>query len=801
MRRGAPWYMRGVAIPLVFVGLLLLPGEALAGDHIRVILDTSKSMRGTDKDQLAKLATLLLYDLADPNLSKPGNTFKVYPFAGFKKWKARDPRPPQSVKPIDPETGGNTAADHRRSLQKELQNLKYDGRYTYFYPGLKLALDELKRTTGGTRDRRVIVIVTDGLPETDTKGDELAYIRKHLLPDMVAANIQLFVLAFGKEAYSNQDFFDQLIKVSGPNGTSSLGQNKVDPDGQQLLQSMIDIFTWCFGYEQVSQAQPMTTLDLTGGKPHSPDRALVVAYSDRPRPPRLQLDDPSGDPPDLLPPRHLPRAKHRDGFLGQRVGAKDSYTLQKVLNPQPGPHGVSYEKSAKLAVLLPVNLALTVRHLPSEKKGKPVPRVMAGKNLDLNVDVRLAGNVSGRVPGGVNVHFQVHAGSHTPGTPGYRQSEAETTSRAPPTTVSGDLRYDITPLFSLDPEPDEPFYTAYVEVWAIRNHATVGQLTASSAFPVHVYPKLSLVPNPTEAGARPAGSLTSATDALSRNDRGCATFIFHIGGATPGQMPHLVGGSSYSLRAVLDKDVTLTGALNGAGFTLDGDPLRGENFQGPAPGRWFNGANLTEAELEKKHTVCARLGKPSQGDPAVEVPIRFTLNEPPYDVFQVVKPFALKVNVARPGLYQRLGPWVFLSLLLLGLAALLWYLRRRPDLPPDMNAGVRRRPDSEAPTTLVSVKLGEPSPLRRWLGLPVNYPLFAETGTLLLGRVVPVDDALYRFRPGDGVVVYTAAEDEERGPEGLTQVVLEDGQALLEVRTVYVARISGKSFNFWVAYK
>ena len=808
--------------PPVFNGPLLCaqaPGVALlwalparAGAHIRIILDTSLSMErrsggkpGNDPRRLAKLATLLFYDLADPNLTEsasssgsaasPRSSFKIYPFAkgtGWTRWSKGGSRPGLKVEAIDPSEGGSSAADHRRYLQQELARLSYDGMLTYFYPGLEQAYEELKDTRGEDRDTRVVVIVTDGLPEDDTKAAELAYIRKNLLGKYRKKNIQLYVLAFGPMAYANSSFFDQLTR---PPSGHPLGQNKVDPDGENLLQSMIEIFQWSFGYALVdSGTRPAKRrLNLSGSSTETPSIALVIAYSRARAPPSIGLRSPTGHLDRLLP-RHLPQHDRSRGFLGQRVGAKASYAIQKINHPSPQPYSVSGAHGARLAVLQPVNVSLEIKHLPSLKRGLArVPSVMAGEPLDLVVDVTPESG-QGHLPSDINLHHEVQY-YHTPGMTRHRMTGKPGTSTGGPAPApgGGGLRFKIRPTFELEPE-GTPYYSAFVDVWALRRTATVGEYRRGEKGEVHVYPRLSMVPDPLEKGTRPAG-------ALDRNDRGCASFTFKVTGQGGGKLPG-GDGDEFPLVATLDSSLDLgSGPLSGAQLTLDGAPLRQKGDTGPGTGKgsWLGGKPLAEAEIRAAHTVCVKIGKQQRGDPSVRVPVRFVLNVPPYDQFDVAQPFTLIVSVAEPGLLQRMGAWIFFWLFLLGLAALLWFLRNRPDIPSDMCSGVSRRDPRGMLTPPATRNLGEASPLQRWLGLTPSYAVEDETGSMLIGHVKPVDRGLYHFVPASDVQIYRA-DTLQRGGDRRA-VPMESGSVLLEVRRIYLAVTPPGEVYFQVSYQ
>ena len=197
------WRWLGLVL-LCLSGLTTTPALAVEPrDHLRVVLDLSKSMRTNDPGQMAILATLLLYDLAQPNPTL-GDSFKVIPFHARWEWDNPGKPPPTSNGPM-------ITAEYGRRTQfvNELKKLAYNADWTHFYPGLLAAIRDLKTTPGGKADTRTIVLVTDGVPDdrSGTQAKEAALIQQTLLPEMEQYNIRLYVLAFSSEAYRNKDFF------------------------------------------------------------------------------------------------------------------------------------------------------------------------------------------------------------------------------------------------------------------------------------------------------------------------------------------------------------------------------------------------------------------------------------------------------------------------------------------------------------------------------------------------------------------------------------------------------------------
>ncbi|HEV7506941.1 MAG TPA: vWA domain-containing protein [Thermoanaerobaculia bacterium] len=693
--------------------LAVLPARpAMAETHVRVVLDTSMSMRTNDPSRLATLSTLLLYDLAQTN-STTGDSFEVIPFHSTQRWVSPSDPPPTG-------TGARIRADYRNraALARSLAGLPYDAKWTYWYPGLREAVGELEATSGGTSDVRVLVLVTDGMPEDKTRDEEEKRIREELMPRLRTAGIRLYVLAFGPEASPHRAFFDGLI----PSGTG-LGEVFVDTDGSRLVETMIQVFSHGFGYMQAGPwTLPAGSIDLAGGETHT--RVAALLFWRKPQPPALVLHGPRG------------AVNAPGGVLeGRERGA--SYQMEWVLSPRSGAHPIDpTAPGATVAVLRPAQFSLEIR---AAKPGGQVRQVMAGQEVKLQTLVKPAAGGKGD-PGEVDLSYRVR------GPQAGKDFLWSEDPEAPPaydhgTPVPEGRFYSIFPKWR-EPVEGQPFYVGYLEVTARR-----GARIETRSYPVEVYPRLALAPVPGLGDARLESA--AAVRALSRWERGCARFQLDL---RMGRLPE----SPQGLRAVLPASTSLTGGLAGASFTLDGLPLEIDGSKpGPYASPWNRGRSLQRAELLGAHEVCIQVGKPTAGDPGKPfgLPVAFTLLASPYDTFDVVESFQLKVLIAPPGWSDLWAARVSLLLSLLGLLTAFWFLRGRPDLPQDLRVAVGH---AGSKAGLVPQELAEASLAARLLGLVGERPVVSETGGIRLGGLKPVRDGLYRFRPARGVRVQTA---------------------------------------------
>ena len=740
---------------LVFAVLCLLlfwTSSAPAGSHVRVVLDVSLSLSrpppGNDPDRLAILATLLLYDLAKPNKVR-GDRFVVIPFDRNWRWRRPEDPPPESRRRrIEARPG------RRAQFVRALNALAYDARMTYFYPGLKAAIEDLKSTPGGDYDVRTIVLITDGVPEEDTRERERIMIREDLVPALKKHDIRLYILAFSDQAYNNRDFLREMVL--------SPDDVLVDPDGSQLLENMIKIFSHSFGYTaEKSRALPrVPPQDLHGGI--APERVAVVVFAKRPsRSPQL----------DLVPPVSG-QLNAPDGVQSAReTGA--SYSMMWVLSPDTGRYELKTDVTGGLvAVLRPTRLKLAVQ--PSAPDTTQTGKTMAETPFPLRVLVKSPLTTAG-VPPPVKLSFQPFGKRVGAGYSwfGHKGAPVGAGMLVPPDGRA----YAIRPEFPGNPADPGRVYVGWLEIEVRRGAAVVGQKTGNQAHRVEVHPYLSITPNPLSDYA--------ARQPLKAGENGCTPFFLDL---DSGLLPH-PNKPEYVVQALLEPDPALLDQeLRRAVFTLDDKRLEIRDRITALPGEWYKGWLLNKDQLLGKHELCVRVGKPTRGSPysPLDIPLNITLREPPYDDFQVIKPFTLRLLLDDPPPFDR-TPFIVALLALSGLLALLWYLRHRPTLPDDLGYVLIR--EGSSPTAMSPLESG--SWLARLAGLTASRPLIAEGREEPLAWVRPVDGELFQVRPASGVFVEDFAGD---------TVLLERGLATLAVQRSYRLRTDQDNYLLRLGY-
>ena len=751
--------MKRFALALLASGLVALPVQAAS--HVRVVLDVSGSLKKEDPGRKVILATQLLYDLARPNTTLD-DTFKVLPFDESVKtdagsWDWKDPSAPV---PVSQRPWIEAATNHRDDFVGKLRRQQYDSVKTYFYPGILRSIEDLEKTSRAKDDIRVIVLVTDGLPEDKTRDRESELIRRDLVPRLERAGIRLYVLAFSAKAHANAGFFDSMLEGSGP---VPLGARFVDPDGGRLLDNMLEIFGRSFGYtpDQARRLPGVTDLDLE--KDVTPERVAVVVSSNRAEAPTLELKAP-------------PDGKVQNpAGLQQASEPGASYAVRWVLVPDPGRYGFDTDATrGAVAVLRPTRLELVVRAVEPHR----ADRTMARTRLKLEVLVR-SPTGSGD-PGSASLSFQPF-GPRNPSGEGdrYRWQGEQGAARSETGQLAPEGRvYEIDVEFPENQDDPSEKYGGFLEVEARRGEALVGSLTFDRAHWIEVHPLLSIKPFP-------ATDLASAT-ALDSGESGCTEFTLEI---AQGRLPH-PDQPEYGLSAVLRPDPpAIDQQLREANFSLDGRLLE---LAGKGTKEWYKGRKLTLEELLLPHEICVNLGEPTQGadEPPLLLPLELTLQESPYDEFGVVEPFTLKLRIATPTVIEKWGRWILAGLALLGILLALWYLRDRPSFPGDLRYAVSRE---GSPQGLVAVPLPDGSAVSRLLGLVVERPVRLPGEDRALGRVRPVDEELYRLRMARGVHI----EPTEPG----APVPLHGKLAELEAHRTYRLRTDEHAYLFRMEYE
>lgn len=781
--------LRGPVGLLLLLTLALGAGAAAGGNHVRVVLDTSLSMsRGAggepanDPKRLAVLATMLLYDLVDPNPQRPQpqdrDSFVVLPFkADWAPWTDPGQAPPTGtgtpIRATAQDAGAR--ADFLRKLQPD--TLPYNGQWTYFSPVLRAALDSLVAESNSAEDRRIIVLVTDGLPEDPVKSREAALLQD-LRGQLLSKKVELYVIAFGRIANRERAFFDALFPGQDDrrDRLDPLGGLFVDQNGQTLVLNMARIFSRSFGYTVDAnipggRSRP---LDLDGGV--TPPKVAVVA---------LRREGPA--PSQAITPQvNAPR-----GLLSARTEGA-AYSVQMIEGVQPGqPYRLNTDTDgADVAILRQVRPELGVlpgfvEHPDGRQAMTQVSQVVAETPFVLRV---LARSPTGTEGGQANLDIAFR--NHGPRKAGcaYEWSEnfagANQGSRQ---RFGAGVTYEIRMTFPRNRADPGKVYRGFIDVIANYNGRMVGELACEHAHPVDVYPKIAIRPVPAN------GLLNPST--LRKAQRGCVRFDLKMEDA---ELPKLsVLGSPLRLRAqAKPSDPGLPeGALAGATFSLDGEAIGYPGDNTP----WYAGRALSQGALLGPHEFCVQAGDPhiTESTPDFGLTLDLRLDHTPYDDFRVIEPFEAKLRVTSPYTAPQHFTWdawwALLLPLLLALAALRW-LAARLALPGDLGYRLSTEPPdgdtggAEAPPLQ---RLAAPGWWQRLLGVNPLRALRDHAGDRIVGWIKPLDQALFGLKPALGIGV------RERGGGA---VDLDRGLAQIKVHEDYVLHGNDGRWRLQIGY-
>ncbi|TVQ92435.1 MAG: VWA domain-containing protein [Chromatiaceae bacterium] len=781
-------FARGCYRWLLGLGLLVgLVGGASAANQVAVVLDTSLSMQvrlrdGTgpnDPGRLAVLATMLLYDLVDPNPRRPGSPdhFVVFPFQS--DWPA--PRDLGDALPTGtgvPIVATDQSAAAREAFWAALHALPYDGRYTYFYPGLRAAFAALLGRPAAADDRRVLVLVTDGVPEPEAMDREAAALTD-LRRELLAAGVQLYVLAFGPTAHRDRAFFDTLYADSDG---AALGALFIDPSGHDLVLNMTRLFAGAFGYlvEHVGGGARQRTLDLAGDV--TPPKVALLALRRDGAPPAQTL---------------VPAVNSARGLLTAReLGA--AYSVQAIEGLRPDHHYTFTTDGDDVEVAILRQIATELSLLPGHFEGpdgaipmdagRPLRRVVAETPFVLRVQARSPTGTPGNQPDfniAVKLHGPLAAGCSYDWSDDFGAPIAGSRRRFGP-----GVTYDVRLRFRENDKDQTQPYRGHVEVSA-RHRAgpglpeqAVAALRCATAHALEVWPRLAFRTLPPDATLDPAS--------LARQQRGCARFRLELD--DPARLG-VLDTDTPRLRAWLDPSAAAlaAGPFAGAAFSLDGKPLGWPGADTP----WHAGQALTPPQLLGEHEFCVTLGTPQIVEPSadLDLPLQLMLDHSPYDDFRVIEPFVAKLRVlpVRPPSLDHF-PWDALWALLLALLALLaalrWWLPRYP-LPRAFAVSLWAPPaTADGPAAPLWQPLPEPAWWQRLVGLNPPRPL-RDGADHLVGWIKPLDQELYTLRPAPGLVVSQSTADGK-----LTRVAPNrGGRTALSVWSDY--RLAGDHGRCW----
>jgi hypothetical protein len=722
--------------------------------HIRVIMDTSKSLWINDPSGYVKLAAAMFYDLALGTFEQR-DSFKLALFnPDWPDWKKTGQRPG----PITPDLviTPNRDANGRAQFVQRILAMHYDARQTYFSPCFQWALDDFKASGTQVKDNRVIVLITDGVPDwKEADGDALSSLATQLHQE----NIQVYVIAFSKEIIDNKGWFQSTLRMNQADGV--VGDVTERADASKLVTDTLEVFRRSFGYSRESLGASPAQIDVAANA--TLKRAAVVALFPSNGEVGFQLTPPAGS---------AMSQEQRESAVPDPHGKGPkplSYAFKWLVPPEKGLyrfHNTGASPS-EVAVLRPIDVEAVIRG----RNGGPVNVVMADNPTDMEVLVRSTTG-SGDPGKDIELCFKYHYFTKEDSSnPNF------TCEKAGALTNEGRV-FVIRPRFVKDPRPPAGTeyvpgskYQGYLEVVIRQNEVTV-ERSGERMHPVQVYPYVAINPSIDQGTAR-----ADDRELLRAADEGCVTFKF-LGDKKA------LREKNYRLGVRLNSPMKLEGPFRGARFRLDGrefDVTVGNGvWQGRMP---FDPSSLSSRD----HKVCVAVGQPLSGGNK-KLKVHFGLqtdSDPYYEELNVISPdIGIQINIAEPDFWQIWKPWLvwLLTLLLMGLMYLFWRSRRL--LPPDLAVSLADADGSQPGhdrAEMTGAKLGEASFASRWVGMGQARPIISLTGDKELGWVRPAGEELFLFSPAKG---YGLVAEEING-EWRPKEARGDGLLLLEAGKRY----------------
>jgi hypothetical protein len=325
----------------IVAAVLLTVGTSVHADlvnHVRVILDTSGSMKGgyndpdtgqfvqpNDPGRLAVLSTVLLLDLVKPQLGKGkylSGSFAVLPFDHNLNWTGISNPPTVPVKFL--RLLGSEPQDRTQFITKLSESsMPRNAQHTFYAPYIAKALQDLPtpHPQDSEATTRTIVLITDGVSENEP-GDK-AYIADTLLEEMHKKKTRLYVIFFSPDPArlsQGKAFFNDIRQADQANIDQGKYKEPVFPEGafpvqrgDELPGAMVRLFSRAYGYVHDEQDDQWTNVGANAihpdlAKTYNPEEAVVVALRLSasglpPNPPVQDLHGPGGAYVNKAPPR------------------------------------------------------------------------------------------------------------------------------------------------------------------------------------------------------------------------------------------------------------------------------------------------------------------------------------------------------------------------------------------------------------------------------------------------------------------------------------------------------------------
>lgn len=328
-------------IPLIAVLMLLVPPALFAeeaANDVRVLIDTSGSMKNSDPRNLRVPALKLLV-----NLFPEGARGGVWLFDTH----------PQALVPV----GAIDQAWKAQAL-KAAEQINARGLFTNIEEVLKAANQDWE-ANGAAAGRRHIVLLTDGMVDVSKNADDSRASRERivneLIPRLQQEGVKVHTIALSDQA--DQDLMRQLAMATE-------GWNETAQDAEQMQRSFVQIFNQSTPHDSVPLKDNRFNVDA------GIDEFTV-----------LVMLPPAAKPTRLLTPDQTEISQAKPAF-GARWVHEAGYDLITVPKPPAGAWTLDAQADPANQVLVVTNLKMVPGVLPSfvTRDEKPVLSVQFTEN-------------------------------------------------------------------------------------------------------------------------------------------------------------------------------------------------------------------------------------------------------------------------------------------------------------------------------------------------------------------------------------------------------------------------------------
>lgn len=820
----------------VFLAFTVVGSSSFAADHIRVVLDTSISMKGytnskgetikgEDPGKLSILSVKLLTDLLYPIVqNSEGDTYEVHTFEEkYDNWPTSGLPPPSSgYKKISL----NNKASSWTDFQSDLNSIVRNSKVTFFYPSIKAAFESLPSLKAkDDNDSLTIILITDG--ESDSKyskygGSSAKYEEEKKALQKLAGRmderaVRLYILAFGN---AKDDIFFNAMTTS--DSGNSIGRFIKVNDTKNLIAAMSDIFSERFGYELIPDSSSIPPYDTINNpkilkklKGEGEQKFVgVLSTINTPDIPSFKLEKSAGAKSVNIYNDYHSGNKIIGEDLSKNIGG--GYYLKWLDNPE-GDYKFVPQSPVPQDVLIfrPLSVEVGVGGVGAANEtlmnnSEIDLEVMAGVREDVFFYTKTPG-ISGK--GGIpkNRDLSVQYGirgdwlNKDNTYAGKNDGKLQVASEVSPDPEKFGARWFHEEIeFEEKNKSDKAeVYKARLPVRAKLKQRIIGMAIDRNSRRVSVYPRMGFSPigETSQNNHIQLRREDNSNTPLKQGEVACSTFRLEKKHGFYNKF-----NDSISLKAYLEDSSSNPSTLNHAAFTLDGKSLNNPSNSGKTNlyisyykknekrtvlDQLQHGNTSKNGNDEYSYKLCVKIGVPKRGG-EVKLKLNLIIDKEPYRrIDNVISPLYVSFNVESPN-----WQWWY-PLLLLLLVLWWWLLRFVPKLEDDLKYTYYKE-GSEPPKVADSlVAFSEANPVLKLICRLIHKPCTKEINNLttqaVIGKIRPLEKGLYE--------VYFNANNELKCIKEKEYLKSKQGWVSIHVNVSYNLILDGEAFIFRVEYE